>query len=186
MLVAGLRIGYRAFLQRRDLLKVLSDHIRDKSKIHTFKTVSNVDHAGSGVVVHCADGSQYAGDIVVGADGIHNTVKKLMHQHIELSNPGATKKDSNSVSIEYNCIFGLGKPVEGEVNVGDLHRSYAKGHSTLSFIGRGGMIYRFLFSKLDKRYYGKEIPRYTAADAKEAVKAFLDIHMTDTITFDKV
>ena len=93
--------------------------------------------------MHCTDGSEYAGDIVVGADGIHRSVKKLMHQHIGLSSPGATKKDSNSASAEYNCIFGLGNPVEGDVNVGDSHRSYAKGHSTLSFIGRRRKIFWF-------------------------------------------
>lgn len=69
-------MGYPlAFLQRRDLLKVLSDRIPDSSKIHTSKKVSKVDHEDSGVVVHCEDGSQYAGDIVVGADGIHSAVK---------------------------------------------------------------------------------------------------------------
>lgn len=136
--------------------------------------------------MQCVDGCNYAGDIVVGADGIHSTVKTLMHHHIELSNPGATNKDSKSVSAEYNCIFGLGNPVEGNVHAGDSHRSYAKGYSTLSFVGRGGILYWFLFSKLDKRYYGKDIPKYTTADSEEAVKAFFNIHMTDTITYDKV
>lgn len=111
-----------------------------------FEKVSKVDHIDSAVVVHCA-GSDYVGDIVVGADGIHSTVKKLMHQHIEVSSPRATVKDSDSISAEYNCIFGIGNAVKGEVNVGDSHRSYAKGHSTLSFVGRGGKIYWFLFSK---------------------------------------
>jgi 2-polyprenyl-6-methoxyphenol hydroxylase-like FAD-dependent oxidoreductase len=88
-------MGYPlAFLQRRDLLKVLSDRIPDESKIQTSKRVSKVDHSNDGVVVYCVDGSQYSGDIVVGADGIHSAVKKLMHSHIEVSNPGATAKDS--------------------------------------------------------------------------------------------
>ena len=65
--------------------------------------------------------------------------------------------------------------------MGDLYRSCAKGHSTLLFVGRGGKSYWFLFSNLDKRYYGKDIPRYTTADAEETVKPFFDIHMTDTI-----
>jgi hypothetical protein len=35
------------------------------------------------------------------------------------------------------------------------------------------MIYWFLFSKLDKRYFGKDIPRYTTADAEEASRRSL-------------
>ncbi|KFZ24305.1 hypothetical protein V502_01200 [Pseudogymnoascus sp. VKM F-4520 (FW-2644)] len=107
------RTGYPlAFLQRRDLLKVLSDTIPDSSKVHTSKRVFKVDHTDSGVTVHCEDGSKYAGDIVVGADGIHSTVRSLMRQHIEISSPGATKKDSNSISAQFSCIFGLGNPME--------------------------------------------------------------------------
>lgn len=180
-------MGYDfAFLTRRDLLKVLFDHIKDKSKVHTSKRVTTIEQTSSGVTVTCKDGSSYSGDIVVGADGIHSTVRTLMQDHIEKSNPGSTEKDRKSISAEYNCIFGLGKPVDGVVSVGDSHRSYTRNHSTLSFVGRGGVLYWFLFSKLDKRYHGNEIPRYTKEEMEEAVKAFDDIHMTDSITYGQV
>lgn len=180
-------MGYPlAFLTRADLLKVLYDHVKDKSKVLTSKWVTAIDQDKSGATVHCKDGSSYTGDIVVGADGIHSAVKTLMQDHIEKSSPGSTEKDRNGVSAEYNCIFGLGNPVKGEVQVGHSHRSYARDQSTLSFVGTGGILYWFLFSKLDKRYYGKDMPRYTKEDAVEAAKAFYDIHMTDQIKFDEV
>jgi 2-polyprenyl-6-methoxyphenol hydroxylase-like FAD-dependent oxidoreductase len=175
-----------AFLQRRDLLRIISDHLPDKSKIHLSKRVVSVDHSESGVTVHCKDGSEYHGDIVVGADGVHSTIRGEMREHMEKLNPGSAAKDMNSLSAEYNCIFGMGDPVEGVLHPGDSHRSYSKDHSTLAFVGEGGALYWFLFSKLDKRYYGKDIPRYTSADAEEHVKPFFDIHMTDTIKFGKV
>ncbi|KFZ09191.1 hypothetical protein V501_05682 [Pseudogymnoascus sp. VKM F-4519 (FW-2642)] len=186
-LLTRVRTGYPvAFLQRRDLLKVLYKHIPDKSKVHTLKRVCKVDHNDSGVVVHCQDGTNYHGDVIVGADGIHSAVRTLMQQHIEITSPGATMNDKNSISAEYNCIFGLGDSVEGVFHPGDSHRSYSKGHSTLSFIGKGGIVYFFLFSKMDKRYHGKDIPRYTKADIEEAVRPFSNIYMTDTITFKMV
>lgn len=168
------------------MLKVLYNGIPDKSKIQLSKRVFKVDHSDSGVVVHCQDGSKYEGDIVVGADGIHSIIRPLMLDHMESWNPGSTKKDRNSISAEYNCIFGLGKPVDGPVRVGDSHRTYTKDYSTLSFVGNDRQLYWFLFSKLDRRYYGKEIPKYTKADMEEAAKPFFGIHMTDTITFDQV
>ncbi|KAF8857859.1 monooxygenase [Acephala macrosclerotiorum] len=186
-LLSATRMGYDfAFLTRHDLLKVLFDHIKDKSKVRTSKRVTTIEQTSSGVTVTCKDGSSYSGDIVVGADGIHSTVRSLMQDHIEKSNPGSTEKDRKSISAEYNCIFGLGKPVDGVVSVGDSHRSLTKNHSTLSFVGRGGVLYWFLFSKLDKRYHGSEIPRYTKEEMEEAVKAFNDIHMTESITYGQV
>jgi hypothetical protein len=56
----------------------------------------------------------------------------------------------------------------------------------LSFVGAGGVLYWFLFSKLDKRYHGKDIPKYTKEDEAEAAKAFYDIHVTDEIKFDEL
>jgi hypothetical protein len=82
-----------------------------------------VDHNDPGVVVHCQDGTNYQGDIIVGADGIHSAVRTLMQQHIEITSPSATMNDKNSISVEYNCIFGLGDSVEGVVHPGDSHRS---------------------------------------------------------------
>ncbi|KAH7419384.1 hypothetical protein BKA64DRAFT_751832 [Cadophora sp. MPI-SDFR-AT-0126] len=180
------RTGYPAsFLQRRDLLKALSDAIPDKTKIHVSKRVSKVDHTDTGAVVHCQDGSTYSGDIVVGADGVHSTVRSLMQDHIDRSNPGKTEKDRKGLSAEYNCIFGLGKPIPGVVP-GQTHRTYSEGISTLSFVGEGGRMYWFLFTKLDKRYFGKDIPKYTKADMEKAAKAFLKVHMTESITWDQI
>lgn len=171
---------------RRDLLKILFDFLPNKSRVHLSKRVTKIDHSQSGVTVYCKDGSRYEGDIIVGADGVHSTVKSFMLQQIELSRPGTTEKDRNSVSAQYNCIFGLGDPIKGPVTTGDSHRTYAKGQSTWNFIGRGGRMYWFLFSELDKRYFGKDVPTYSKADMEEAVKAFYDIHMTREIKIKEV
>ena len=47
-------------------------------------------------------------------------------------------------------------------------------------------MYWFLFTKLDKRYFGQEIPKYTKADMEKAAKAFLKVHMTESITWDRI
>ncbi|KAL5319811.1 hypothetical protein ACEPPN_012869 [Leptodophora sp. 'Broadleaf-Isolate-01'] len=110
-----------------------------------------------------------------------------MQDQIELSKPGATEKDRNSISTEYSCIFGLGKQPEGSVlTVGDSHRTYGKDHSTLSFVGRDGVLYWFMFSKLDRRYHGKEIPRFGKEDMEEGAKPFKNIPMAPGVTFGQV
>ncbi len=174
-----------SFLQRRDLLKVLYDHIPDKSKVHISKRVTKVDHEDTGVIVHCGDGSTYAGDIVVGADGVHSGIKTMMQDHIDLSAPGKTKKDREGLSAEFNCIFGLGKSIAGSIP-GQTHRTYGEGISTLSLVGEGGRLYWFMFTKMDKRYFGKNIPKYMKKDMEEAVKVFSNVHMTESITYGQI
>ena len=178
------RTGYPiAFLQRHNLLRVLSKDLPDHIKLHTSKCVTDVIHSNDGVDVQCADGSRYSGDIVVGADGVHSVVKKLMLQQIEHLKPGETEKDQNSVSAEYNCIYGMGTQVKGNLEVGWYYRTYAKDHSTMIFVGDGGVLYWFLFTKLDKRYYGTDIPKYTLADAEVTAQAFFDIKLPHSTTY---
>lgn len=162
-------------------------NIHDKSRIHTSKRVCQIEHNDNGVVVECQDGSKYSGDIVVGADGIHSTVRTFMQEHIEKISPGKTNKDKNSITAEYNCIFGIGNPIDdSSLTPGTTHRSYLKGYSSLVFIRKDGSLFWFLFSKLDKKYVGKDIPKYTKAEIEEAVKPFFKYHMTDSVKFDKV
>ncbi|KAH7393459.1 hypothetical protein BKA64DRAFT_577828 [Cadophora sp. MPI-SDFR-AT-0126] len=182
------RTGYAmAFLTRRNLLKVLYSNIKDKAKVLTSKRVTDVQVSDSGVLVTCKDGSSYDGDIVVGTDGIHSAVRGKMQDYIELSRPGAAEKDRNSISAEYTCIFGLGKQPKGSVlTVGDSHRTYGKDHSTLSFVGRDNVLYWFLFSKLDKRYHGNDMPRFSTNDMEEGAKPFRDMPMAPGVTFGQV
>ncbi|PVH81668.1 FAD/NAD(P)-binding domain-containing protein [Cadophora sp. DSE1049] len=182
------RTGYAmAFLTRRNLLKVLYSNIKDKTKVLTSKRVTDVQVSESGVVVTCKDGSSYDGDIVVGADGIHSAVRGKMQDYIELSRPGAAEKDRNSISTEYTCIFGLGKQPKGSVlTVGDSHRTYGKDHSTLSFVGRDDVLYWFLFSKLDKRYHGNDMPRFSKKDMEEGAKPFRAMPMAPGVNFGQV
>ncbi|CZS93669.1 uncharacterized protein RAG0_03844 [Rhynchosporium agropyri] len=182
------RTGYAmAFLTRRNLLKILYSNIKEKAKVLTSKRVTNVEVSSTGVIAICGDGSTYDGDLIVGADGIHSAVRGKMQDYIDILQPGAAEKDRNSISAEYTCIFGLGTQPKGSVlTVGDSHRTYSKNHSTLSFVGSGGVLYWFLFSKLDKRYHGKDVPRYGKEHMEEGVKPFKNILMAPGVPYGKV
>ena len=53
------------------------------------KRVRSIVHNESGVTVKCADGSEFEGDVVVGADGIRSIVKDEMHRHMTHTGHGA-------------------------------------------------------------------------------------------------
>jgi 2-polyprenyl-6-methoxyphenol hydroxylase-like FAD-dependent oxidoreductase len=71
--------GYSpVFVDRQMIIQVLYDKLPDKSKVLTNKGVTEVRQSTGGVEVVTADGETYHGDILVGADGIHSTVREEM------------------------------------------------------------------------------------------------------------
>lgn len=60
------------------VLQVLYENIKDKSKVLTSKKVEKVELTENGVIVKTSDKSFYEGDILIGADGIHSTVREEM------------------------------------------------------------------------------------------------------------
>lgn len=68
-----------AFLERRQVLKVLYDNLRDKSKIYSPCKALEIRLTDTGVRVE-TDGEVFEGDIVVGADGVHSHVRREMER----------------------------------------------------------------------------------------------------------
>lgn len=66
------------FLDRQMLLQVLYDNIKDKSKILTNKRVVKVELDEDSVRAVTTDNSVFQGDIIIGADGIHSTIRDEM------------------------------------------------------------------------------------------------------------
>lgn len=81
------------------VLRVLYDNIKDKTKILTKKRIQNVEMTDDGVVVKVFDGSTYKGDILVGADGIHSSVRGEMWRIANETSPGWIPLD------EHRCKF---------------------------------------------------------------------------------
>ena len=74
-----------AFWDRQALLQILFEHIAEPSRILLNKRIKRVDHGDDSVTVHCADGSSYTGDVLVGADGVFSTVQQEMWRLAEVA-----------------------------------------------------------------------------------------------------
>jgi 2-polyprenyl-6-methoxyphenol hydroxylase-like FAD-dependent oxidoreductase len=75
--LAGLPPG-RA-MSRSALYRVLNDHAASQgARIEYAKRLVAVDETPTGVVAHFADGSEAVGDVLIGADGIRSTVRRLI------------------------------------------------------------------------------------------------------------
>lgn len=72
------------FLERQVLLQNLHDHLREvKEFVLTKKKVTKIENFDTHIQAHCADGSSYEGDLIVGADGVRSLVREHMWDYME-------------------------------------------------------------------------------------------------------
>jgi salicylate hydroxylase len=76
------RYGFPYYMYHRaDLHSVLVDAIRDikPDAIHLDAAATGVDQDGDRVTLTLSDGSQACGETIIGADGVHSTLRNLLH-----------------------------------------------------------------------------------------------------------
>lgn len=180
------RLGYEPiFVDRQMIIQILYDNLIDKTRILTSRSVVHVEQDWNGVRIQTKDGDVFTGDILVGADGVHSTVRREMWRIADAEKPGLfPSKERDEVPTEYCCIFGVSKPT-------DLFEKYSaqyimgRGHSYLLVSGVGGRIYWFLFKKLAKTTRGlyEKVPRYTNAERDALAEEHANDRFSDDLTF---
>lgn len=145
------------WVDRQMLLQVLYDNLKSKEKVLTNKRVISVDLDHLGVSATTEDGSVYRGTLLVGADGIHSTVRSEMWR---LAPPGYfPPKEAEQVPVSTKCIFAISKRPP-QYPGGTQQNVFYKGHSYLVVAAPENRVYWFLFVDLPNTIYGHEIPRY--------------------------
>ncbi|KAK3363197.1 FAD binding domain protein [Lasiosphaeria hispida] len=181
------RTGYDvSFGDRQILLQVLSNGIKDKSKVLLGKKIVDVEYHPDRVVVKCEDGTWYEGDILAGADGIYSKTREAVWGFAAEQEPEAVERDKQAITAEYQCLFGIANPTDGYA-IGDVDYCYDKGRSCLLAVSKGGRTYYFIFQRLDKTIKGIEnMPHYTRKDVEEYARAHGDMMLRPGIPFSKI
>ncbi|CAH0047714.1 unnamed protein product [Clonostachys solani] len=174
-------LGYpMIFIDRQMLIQVLYSNLNHKERVLTSKRVISVDILEASAEVTTKDGQVFSGDIVVGADGIHSTVRKEMWRHAP---PGYFPHDEYSkVPASTLCIFGISSRPDAYPGASQ-HNTLSEGHSYFVMAAPGNRVYWFLFMELKETLYGENIPRFTKDDEAEIVKQHFDDCIIDNITF---
>ncbi|KAL0578962.1 hypothetical protein V5O48_003054 [Marasmius crinis-equi] len=181
----GKRFGYKpVFVDRRMVVRVLYKNIRDKSKCLVNKRVNRLEQVEGGVTVYTKDGSSYTGSILIGADGVHSTIRREMWRIADSVSPGYFPKDRADVSTTYCCIFGISDPTEGYSDYSS-DTVMGEGYSYLIASGPNNCVYWFLFSKLPETVRGlyDDLPRYTDEERDRVAQKHAKDPITERLTF---
>jgi hypothetical protein len=164
--------------------------VKDKSKLHDQTAVVGYEETAEGVIVTTEDGTQHRGHILIGADGIHSRVRKLMADKIGVTNP-ALAKDINeglcdlipriwepsdllwipAFTSEYNCIFAVSRN-EQFLPDGMVHNVYYDDYSAIAAAGVPGLVFWFLFVKSPELTRSPNCPRFTDEDAETYIQKY--------------
>ncbi|KAK0618981.1 hypothetical protein B0T14DRAFT_518347 [Immersiella caudata] len=178
------RTGYQlSFGDRRALLQIMYDGIRDKKKIQLNKKLIDVIHSDDGVTANCGDGTTYKGDVLLGADGVYSKTREAVWDLAAKERPEVVRKDRQALTAEYQCLFGVCMMAKG-VRIGDGEYGYDHGRSSLVVCCKEGRTYYFIFQKMDKAYRGTGFPHYSKEETEEFAKAHFDMKIRPGVNFE--
>jgi len=107
------RIGYDILLFSRPKLYQLLLSKVPLEKIHYSKKVLSTMQNKEGVMIRCADGTTYHGDVLVGADGAYSGVRQSMYKNLQQQN-SLPASDAKELSKGYLCMVGTTDPMDPE------------------------------------------------------------------------
>ncbi|KAJ5689708.1 hypothetical protein N7462_004100 [Penicillium macrosclerotiorum] len=162
------------FMERCKALEALHDHVKDKSKLHARNAVVAYEETPEGVIVTTEDGEKHQGHILIGADGIHSKVRKLMTDKIGVVDQSLASEINEAFTSEYNCIFAVSRngPEKQLLPDAMVHNVYYDGYSAVSAAGVRGLVFWFLFVKNSKLTRTPNCPRFTDEDAEATIQKY--------------
>ncbi|GME32094.1 hypothetical protein DL771_010039 [Neofusicoccum parvum] len=178
------RFGYpMVALDRKTVLEVLYNHVKDKSKILLSKRVVSISSSGEKVEVKTDDGSSYAGDMLVGADGIHSKVRSEMWRMARETDPGwLREEEQDPMSAANYCMFGISR-MDGKIPAGVTCTSFGKDRSIAVLSGHCNRAYWFFNVPFGQKLYGKDIPRFSKEDQERFAEKYSDVNVFGDVKF---
>lgn len=131
------------------------------------------------------DGRVFFGDLVIGADGVHSTVRKEMHRLSDISDPGyITQDEAGRARSYYQCSFGIAK--DERRPSGKQEITVGKGKTMFLVSGPEHRCYWFFSVKLCKPEHGGDIQRYSKEDEARFVQEHQGFRISQDLTFSQL
>ncbi|KAL8766492.1 MAG: hypothetical protein Q9194_006251 [Teloschistes cf. exilis] len=179
------KLGYPDLtLERREYLQVLYDELPNKSKVLTGKRVKNVVDNEEEAFVELDGGSVERGDLIVGCDGVHSTVRKAMWEIANQTIPNfITPQEKQTMVTTYSCLLGIAPQQAGTgFNEQDMIFVSNQGY-TFQFLTQPDKIYFMIHHKLPEPVRWPNRIRYSEKDAEELAAKFAEHPIGDSLVF---
>lgn len=166
-------------VHRADLCRILYEELPEsiKAKVIPAKQVQQLDQTDDAVTATCADGSQYIGTIVIGADGVYSQTRRQMREAALRADPSAEWDQEEPFEAAYKCLWcSFPRPEKAQVGLGTDTQDHDRSTMFLSGKDRGWI---FLYEKLDSPT--RQRNRYTTEDIEAYASRFYDMPVTESI-----
>ncbi|KAF4778492.1 hypothetical protein HER10_EVM0005774 [Colletotrichum scovillei] len=174
-------------LDRQVFLRKLYERLPDHSKVHEKARVQEITEESSKTRVILADGREFVGDVVVGADGVHSKVREIMWDKANAANPGMiTVEEKRAMVTQYNAIVMASSPVPG---LGS-HDMEVTSNDKFSFLllCQPEWISIIVHNKLPEEQHctWPTRRRYTESDMEALVSKISEYPVTETVVFGEL
>ncbi|RYP61694.1 hypothetical protein DL771_010045 [Monosporascus sp. 5C6A] len=174
---------------RTRLTKLLYDGLgpENRSKVRAGVAVEDIGTEADGVRVWLSDGSVETGSIVVGADGVHSTTRRIMQKLADKEAAARTSDNHSPLSASFTegpllttfeCLYGSASPdliPRLGIENGAFYETHGKATCT-QFLSWDDGIHFGLFRRVQGQ--PTAIRRSFSAEETEAYKAaFADVHV---------
>ncbi|KAF7562291.1 hypothetical protein G7046_g1840 [Stylonectria norvegica] len=166
-------------MERRDFLRIMHEQLPDERYVKTGKKVVDVIDREDGVTVILQDGTQEEGDMLIGCDGVHSTVRELMWRNANLAQPNLVNaQEKRSMVTTYKSLVGVAKTVPG---LGSRCMHWVC-HSGLSFLilVQADQTYFFVNWKLPQKLRWPTKPRWTNQEIDKAAASVAELPISDS------
>ncbi|POS72063.1 FAD binding domain-containing protein [Diaporthe helianthi] len=176
-----------AFMERKFWLSCIYNTIKDKSCIRANSGVASFVESEEGVEVTTESGEIIKGDILLGADGVHSHVRRLLADKIDGTDAAAAQRMRECYVSTYHAIFATSRNVneKGELFLPErmVHNVYYPGFSGVAAAGVRGLVFWFLFVKSDRVTKSPNTPRFTEEETLATIAKYGDNNLGPGYTF---
>lgn len=179
--------GLTLFMERKFLLQCVYNQIKDKTKIRRHTSFASYIEHDDYIQVVAETGEKIAGDILIGADGVHSAVRRHLADHVCTANPKLASTLQSSFISKYHCIFATsenanssGKPFLSDAMV---HNVYYRDFSGIAAVGVQGLVFWFIFIRSETSTRTPNRTRYNESDMEAAIDKYGDFALGPGYTF---